>query len=80
MFVDPSKDWQTHMMQLKPIENPRGVAGLAKQKFADSYRELFDSDPTDPECPYRQRSTYCHLMHHADDSGLLVAPSSLHQC
>jgi hypothetical protein len=74
MFVDPSKDWQTHMMQLKPIENPRGVAGLAKQKFADSYRE-FDSDPTDPECPYRQRSTYCHLMHHADDSGLLVAPA-----
>ncbi len=36
MFVDPSEDWQTHMMQLKPIENPRGVAGLAKQKFADS--------------------------------------------
>jgi hypothetical protein len=45
MFVDPSKDWQTHMMQLNPIENPRGVAGLAKQKFAD--RE-FDSDPTAP--------------------------------
>jgi hypothetical protein len=42
--------------------------------LADSYRE-FDSDPTDPECPYRQRSTYCHLMHHADDSGLLVAPA-----
>ncbi len=43
MFVDPSKDWHTHMMQLmqlKPIENPRGVAGLAKQKFADSYRSL----------------------------------------
>ncbi len=58
-------------MQLKPIENPRGVAGLAKQKFADSYRE-FDSDPTDPECPHRQRSTYSHLMHYADDSGLLV--------
>ncbi len=33
-----------------PIENPRGMAGLAKQKFADSYRE-FDTDPTDPECP-----------------------------
>jgi hypothetical protein len=74
MFVDPSKDWHTHMMQLKPIENPRGVAGLAKQKFADSYRE-FDSDPTDPECPHRQRSTYCHLMHYADDSGLLVTPA-----
>ncbi len=39
-----------------------------------TYRE-FDSDPTDPECPHRQRSTYCHLMHHADDSGLLVAPA-----
>jgi hypothetical protein len=66
MFVDPSKDWQTHMMQLKPIAmRTRGVwLGSAKQKFADSYRE-FDSDPTDPECPYRQRSTYCHLMHHA---------------
>jgi hypothetical protein len=74
MFVDPSTDWQTHMMQMKPIENPKGVAGLAKQKFADSYKE-FDSDPTDPECPHRQRSTYCHLMHHADDSSLLVTPA-----
>ncbi len=74
MFVDPSNDWLTHMMQLKPIKNPRGVAGLAKQKFADSYRE-FDSDPTDSECPHRQRSTYCRLMHHADDSRLLVAPA-----
>jgi hypothetical protein len=73
MFA-PSKDWLTHMQQLLPIENPRGVAGLAKQKFADSYRE-FDSDPTDPECPHRQRSTYCHLMHRADDSGLLVPPA-----
>jgi hypothetical protein len=72
-FVDPSKDWLTHMQQLMPIENPKGVAGLAKQKFAGSYRE-FDSDPTDPECPHRQRSTYCHLMHHADGSGLLVPP------
>jgi hypothetical protein len=44
MFVDPSKDWLTHMMQLKPIDNPRGVAGLAKQKFAASYQE-FDDDP-----------------------------------
>ncbi len=38
------------MQQLMPIENSKGVAvvaGLAKQKFADSYRE-FDSDPTDP--------------------------------
>jgi hypothetical protein len=74
MFVDPSKDWLTHMQQLLPIENPRGVAGLAKQKFADSYKE-FDSDPTDPECPHRQRSTYCHLMHRADDSRLLVPPA-----
>jgi hypothetical protein len=74
MFVDPSKDWQTHMMQLKPIENPRDVARLAKQKFADSYKE-FDRDPTDPECPHRQRSTYCHLMHQADDSSLLVTPA-----
>ncbi len=77
-FVDPSKDWLTHMQQLMPIENPKGVAGLAKQKFADSYRE-FDSDPTDPECPHRQRSTYCHLMHHADGGGLLVPPR-IHQC
>ncbi len=77
MFVDPSKDWKTHMQQLLPIENPRGMAGLAKQKFAGSYRE-FDTDPTDPElpeCPHRQRSTYCHLMHRADDSGLLVPPA-----
>jgi hypothetical protein len=38
MFVDPSKDWHTHMMQLKPIDNPKGMARLAKQKFADSYK------------------------------------------
>jgi hypothetical protein len=52
IFVDPSKDWKTHMQQLLPIadENPRGMAGLAKQKFAGSYRE-FDTDPTDPEPP-----------------------------
>ena len=56
MFVDPSKDLKTHMQQLLAIENPRGMAGLAKQKFAGSYRE-FDTDPTDPECPHRQRST-----------------------
>jgi hypothetical protein len=31
-FVDPSKDWLTHMQQLMPIQNPKGVA---KQKFAD---------------------------------------------
>jgi hypothetical protein len=75
MFVDPSKDWKTYMQQLLPIENPRGMAGLAKQKFAaGSYRE-FDTDPTDQECPHRQRSTYCHLMHRADDSGLLVPPA-----
>jgi hypothetical protein len=36
MFVDPTKDWHTHMMQLKPVENPKGVARLAKQKFAES--------------------------------------------
>ncbi len=35
--VDPSKDWKTHMQQLLPIENPRGMAGPAKQKFAGSY-------------------------------------------
>ncbi len=40
MFVDPSKDWKTHMQQLLPIENPRGMAGLAKQKFSGSYREF----------------------------------------
>jgi hypothetical protein len=36
MFVDPSKDGKTHMQQLLPIENPRGMDGLAKQKFAGS--------------------------------------------
>ncbi len=55
------------------------MAGLAKQKFAGSYME-FDTDPTDPECPHRQRSTYCHLMHRADDNGLLVSTPSIHQC
>jgi hypothetical protein len=57
MFVDPSKDWKTHMQQLLPIENPRGMAGLAKQKFAGSYRE-FDTDPTDPECPHHQSAQH----------------------
>jgi hypothetical protein len=79
MFVDPNKDWKTHMQQLLPIENPRGMAGLAKQRFDGSYRE-FDTDPTDPECPHRQRSTYCHLMHRADGSGLLVPPAYIRQC
>ncbi len=73
MFIDPGNDWQTHMMQLRPIENPKAVANLAKQKFADSIRE-FEWDPTDPECP-RQRSTYCQLMHHANDDRLLTAPA-----
>ncbi len=31
MFADPSNDWLTHMMQLKPFENPRGVAEWAGQ-------------------------------------------------
>ncbi len=79
MFVDPSKDWKTHMQQLLPIENMRGMAGLAKQKFAGSYRE-FDTYPTDPECSHRQRSTYCHLMHRSDDSGLIAGTPSIHQC
>ncbi len=56
MLVDPSEQGLADPHeQLLPIENPRGVARLAKQKFADSYKE-FDSDPTDPECPHR--STY----------------------
>jgi hypothetical protein len=78
-FVDPSKDWLTHMQQLMPIENPKGVAALAKQKFADSYRE-FDSDPTDPECPRRQRSTYL-LPPHAPCSWQWAAGAPrIHQC
>jgi hypothetical protein len=31
MFVDPSKDWKTHMQQLLPIENPRGMAASHAQ-------------------------------------------------
>ncbi len=54
MFVDPGKDWKTHMQQLKlPIENPRGMAGLAKQKFAGSYRE-FDT-AREFDLPHRSR-------------------------
>ena len=74
MFVDPSMDWQTHLMQLRPIDSPKALTRLAKQKFADSIQE-FDMDPTDPECPHRQHSSYCQLMHHAHESKLLVAPA-----
>ncbi len=45
MLVDPSNDWHTHKVQLKPIDNPRGVARVAKQKFAASYRELDSQTP-----------------------------------
>jgi hypothetical protein len=48
MFVDPSKDWKNRMQQLLPIENPRGIAGLAKQKFAGSYREFAIPTPQIP--------------------------------
>ncbi len=65
MFVDPSKDWKTHMQQLLPIENQRGMAGLAKQKFAGSYRE-FDTDPTDPASAHTasaaRTATSCTVM------------------
>ena len=74
MCVDPSMDWQTHLMQLRPIDSPKALTRLAKQKFADSIQE-FDMDPTDPECPHRQHSSYCQLMHHAHESKLLVAPA-----
>lgn len=73
-LADPDTDWETHMMQLKAIGNPRGIARLAKQKFAAGIL-LFDMDPTDPECPHRKRSTYCKLMYHRDDSGLLRTPA-----
>jgi hypothetical protein len=61
-------------MQLKVIENPRDIARLAKQKFAAGL-QMFDMDPTDPECPHRKRSTYCKLMYHEDASGLLRPPA-----
>jgi hypothetical protein len=66
------------MQHLLPIENPRGMAGLAKQKFAGSYTgSLTYSDPTDHLNARTANAapTYCHLMHRADDSGLLVPPA-----
>ncbi len=72
----------TIMLQLLPIENPRGMADglgwLSRSLLVATVtvRE-FDSDPTDPECPHRQRSTYCHFMHHADDNGLLWPPACI---
>jgi hypothetical protein len=73
-LADPDTDWETHMLQLKAIDSPKGVTRLAKQKFAASI-QMFDSDPTDPVCPHRKRSTYCQWMHHPDDSGLIRAPT-----
>jgi hypothetical protein len=73
-FADPDTDWETHMLQLKAIGSPKGVAKLAKQKFTNSI-QMFDGDPTDPECSHRKRSTYCQWMHHPDDSGLIRAPA-----
>jgi hypothetical protein len=49
-LADPDTDWETHMLQLKAIDSPKGVTRLAKQKFAASI-QMFDSDPTDPVCP-----------------------------
>ncbi len=46
-LADPDTDWETHMLQLKAIDSPKGVTRLAKQKFAASI-QMFDSDPTDP--------------------------------
>jgi hypothetical protein len=43
---DPLSD----MQQLLPIENPRGMAGLAKQKFAGSYIYTRSLIPT-PQIP-----------------------------
>ncbi len=58
---DPDTDWETHMLQLKAIDSSKGVTRLAKQKFAASI-QMFDSDPTDPVCPHRKRSTYCQAV------------------
>jgi hypothetical protein len=51
-FADPDTDWETHMLQLKAIGSPKGVAKLAKQKFTNSI-QMFDGDPTDPECSHQ---------------------------
>jgi hypothetical protein len=81
MFVDPGQqrlvDPATCCSLLLPIENPRGMAGLAnKQKFSGSCRE-FDSDPTDPdECQHASAvptATSCTVL--MTDSGLLVPPA-----
>jgi hypothetical protein len=48
-LANPDTDWETHMIELKPTEYPRGIARLAKQSF-DASIQVFDMDPTDPEC------------------------------
>jgi hypothetical protein len=73
-LADPDTDWETHMLQLKMIEAPKSISRLAKQQFAAGI-QLFDWDPTDHECPHRKRSSYCKLMYHPDDSGMLRAPA-----
>jgi hypothetical protein len=37
-LADPDTDWETHMLQLKAIDSPQGVARLVKQKFALAYK------------------------------------------
>ena len=68
--------WLTCWSELKPFEQPNAVVALAKVKFCDSIYE-FDHDPTDPECPTRQRSSYCRWMFVKPVDGKLVAPAYL---
>ncbi len=57
------------------LRTRKGWPGWPSRSLLIATLREFDSDPTDPECPHRQRSTYCHLMHHADGTGLLVPPA-----
>jgi hypothetical protein len=72
-FVNPDFDWARHMVELRPIENPRAVVQLARTKFIESILQ-FDKDPSDPACPNRQHNTYSTLMYVAPSSGKIRAP------
>jgi exonuclease III len=72
-FVNPDFDWESHMLELRPIESPKAVAQLARAKFSSSILE-FDKDPSDPDCPNRQHNTFGTLMYTAAPDGRLYAP------
>ena len=72
-FICPERDWRTHLLELQPITEPKGLTDLAKTKFVSSIDE-FEGDPTDPECPHRQRCKFRSWMLTEPENNQLLQP------